>query len=98
MSDKSKKTFRIVTIIICALVVLWVMIIGTDYWRTIHSFEKPIFSICTLGVDDGGSGTYTGLGYNIEIKGNFMPEDELPGVTHARFIMFGRELKKVIRD
>ena len=48
--------------------------------------------------DDGGSGTYKGLGYSFDIEGNFMPEDEFPGVTKARFYLLGKMLKEAIRD
>ena len=48
--------------------------------------------------DDGSSGIYNGLGYSFDIKGNFMPEDEFPGVTHADFYLLGRHIKGVIRD
>lgn len=98
MSIKSKKTLKFITAILCLLAALWAVALGTDYWRTTHEFEKPIFAIWTRACKDGGSGTYTGIGYSIEIEGNFMPEDELPGVTHARFKIFGREVKTVIRD
>ena len=83
---------------VCITIVLWGIILGTDYWRTTHNFEKPVFARWTKMIKDGGSGTYTGVGYSIEIEGNFMPEDEFPGVTHAKFMIFGNEVTKVIRD
>lgn len=88
---------RLLAVAVVAVVV-WVCALGTDYWRTIHGFAKPAFAVCAPGVDDGGSGTYKGVGYMIVIKGDFMPEDEFPGVTRARFMMFGKQIKAVIRD
>lgn len=84
--------------IILILLVIWSMITVTDYRRVCHSFEKPIFCIGTKTQDDGGSGIYQGLGYSFDIKGNFMPEDEFPGVTYARFYLFGNMLKESVRD
>ncbi|MTI66980.1 MAG: hypothetical protein FH753_10355 [Firmicutes bacterium] len=71
-----------------------------DYRISTHKFEKPIFARLNIETakKDGGSGTYNGIGYSIEIIGNFMPEDELQGVTHARFYVFGNEIRYTIRD
>ena len=91
----NKKTLYIVLGIIF---VIWIMMGLVDYSK-VHSFERPIFSIIIEpGYEDGGSGRYVGLGYYFDIKGNFMPEDEFPGVTryHAKFL--GSHLKSGIRD
>jgi len=42
------------------IIALWTMI-GIDYWRTIYSFEKPIFARDAVTMDDGGSGLYKGI-------------------------------------
>lgn len=39
--------------------------------------------------DDGGSGTYYGVGYSIEIKGNFLGGEELSGVIYYKYSLFG---------
>ncbi|MFZ5643487.1 MAG: hypothetical protein ACOY46_07840 [Bacillota bacterium] len=80
------------------LVILWTVMLGVDYWQTTHNFKKPIFARCTIVFEDGGSGAYKGIGYSVEIKGNFIPEAEFPGVTHAQFMILGRQVKTVIRD
>jgi len=80
------------------LALLWAAMLGTDYWQTTHEFEKPVFARSVIGFDDGGSGTYKGIEYSVEIKGNFMPEDEFPGITHTQFSILGRPVKTVIRD
>jgi hypothetical protein len=41
---------------------------------------------------------YYGLGYSFEIKGNFMPEDELPGVTQYKYYIFNNSVLEGIRD
>ena len=79
------------------LVILWLVIGFTD-WHQVNSFELPIFCVLTNGADDGGSGTYVGLGYSFEIEGNFMPEDEFPGVTKYIYRIFGNTVKIGIRD
>lgn len=98
MNIKTKKKFKITAIVVCIFITLWAIMLSTDYWQTTHNFEKPIFARCSIGFDDGGSGTYRGIGYSIEVKGNFMPEDELPGVTYAKFMILGKQIKAVIRD
>ncbi|NLC11494.1 MAG: hypothetical protein GX767_04490 [Firmicutes bacterium] len=81
--------------IVWALIVLLIVYAGMmtiDYLKTMHNFKKPIFAVCLHGYDDGGSGTYAGIGYTIDIKGNFMPEDELSGVTEASFYILGSKV------
>ena len=82
--------------IVCAIV-LWVVVGIVDYGR-VHGFEKPIFCVGAALADDGGSGRYVGLGYSFDIKGNFMPEDEFPGVTKWTYYLFGIEIETQIRD
>lgn len=94
-STRRKKILLAVAIIVCA----WILIGMTDFSR-VHSFERPIFCVLPSesGFDDGGSGTYIGLGYSFEIKGNFMPEDELPGVTEYTARICGIPVMGGIRD
>ena len=44
---------------------------------------------------DGGSGKYYGLGYQIEIKGNFMPEDPIPGIKYVQYSILGIPIKEI---
>lgn len=88
-----KKAWIILTVII----LLWAVIGFVDYSR-LHGFEKPLFCIATNIADDGGSGHYVGLGYSFDIKGNFMPEDEFPGVTKWTYYILGMEIQTSIRD
>ena len=74
---------------IIIVVLLWCSLFVTDFVR-VSQFEKPIFCVLLNGADDGGSGTYVGLGYTVELDGNFMPEDaELRGVTQYDMKLFG---------
>ena len=82
---------------IAILLVVWFLIGIVDY-RIVHGFEKPLFCIAMETADDGGSGHYIGAGYSFDIEGNFMPEDELPGVTKYTYYIFGIEIDSGIRD
>ena len=82
--------------IICA-VVAWV-VIGVIDFTMVNSYHKPVFCVGAELADDGGSGKYVGLGYSFDVKGNFMPEDEFPGVTKYTYYLFGIEIETQIRD
>lgn len=88
-----KKLFLI--FIFCFL--LWFACAVTDLLR-LNSFDMPIFARPAETADDGGSGTYKGLGWRIELEGNFMPEDEFPGVTQFEFYLFDDLIHASIRD
>ena len=86
-----------IALFLCILLILWIGAGTIDYSR-VHGFEKPIFCFLTNGYDDGGSGTYIGLGYSFDIEGNFMPEDELQGVTKYNIKIFGMTIAGGVRD
>ncbi len=86
-----------VSIVIIVIFVVWIIIGIVDFAR-VHSFEKPLFCIMVETADDGGSGHYIGLGYSFNILGNFMPEDELPGVTKYSYQIFGIHITSGLRD
>ncbi len=88
-----KKQFTFIGVILA----IWLLVGIIDFSR-VHSFEKPIFCITNKNYDDGGSGHYVGLGYSFDIKGNFMPEDELKGVTEYSYYIFGIRIHSAIRD
>lgn len=79
-----------------AIILLWLLMFSVDYRQTTQNLKKPVFAILNNGADDGGSGTYNGLGYSIYLEGNFMPEDEMSGVTYAKITVFGVKLKEVV--
>ena len=89
-----KKVIIYIIIIILSLAILF----GTIDFFLVNSFELPIFCINFDKKDDGGSGNYIGLGYSFEIDGNFMPDDELPGVTKFNYKILGINIKTGIRD
>ena len=83
---KRRKRLVVISIVLAA----WLTLAVTDFYR-VTRFEKQSF-------DDGGSGRYRGLGYSFAIEGNFMPDDEYPGVTRYSARLFGIHLKSGIRD
>jgi len=86
---KKKKLFIVVGIIpICWLA------LGIVDFSLVHNYKKPIFCIGVNTADDGGSGTYKGLGYSFELEGNFMPETENPGVTSYKGYVFSKEVSR----
>lgn len=87
-----------ILILITIIIVIWFGMGIADFNNVSRQFEKPIFCVLVNGADDGGSGNYIGLGYSFEIEGNFMPEDEFPGVTKYKAKIFGIVVKTGIRD
>lgn len=83
------KITKIILVIILAVILLWIVTGIIDYSRVIGFEKKPIFAIPTVTADDGGSGTYQGLGYSFEIEGDFMSVDELPRVTYYEYYILG---------
>ena len=68
------------------LFLLWFAAAATDLLR-LNSFDMPVFARPEIIAGDGGSGTYKGFGWHIELEGNFLPEDEFPGVTKYEFYL-----------
>lgn len=93
MRTALKRTFTLFIFIF----LIWFACAATDLIR-VNSFEKPIFARPAITADDGGSGTYKGLGWRIELEGNFMPEDELPGVTKFEYYLMDDLILAEIRD
>ena len=79
-----------------AAVCLWVLIGMIDF-SCVLSFKRPIFCDYSAECQDGGSGTYTGLGYSFEIKGNFVGEESL-GVTEYTAKIFNIPVIAKVKD
>ncbi len=86
-----KRIKKIATIAAC----LWVLFGIIDFSR-VHSYKRPFFCIWSMKYLDGGSGTYTGLGYSFEIKGDFIGENAL-GITEYTAKIFGNPVMKGIQ-
>lgn len=104
MSSKNKQVRPVqkvkrVVIMVIILVATWLGMGVTDF-ALLYNFKMPLFCLATETMQDGGSGTYTGLGYSFDIEGNFVGEDEdmLRGVTSYRGYVFGREVSRGFRE
>lgn len=95
---KVKKANPRLLFLFLVIFAVWIGLSVSDYRLVCHEFEKPKYAYPVKTQDDGGSGTYVGLGYSFEIEGNFMPEDEKPGVTEAKFYLMGIKLKEAVRE
>lgn len=63
-----RKKKKIILLVICAAIVLWGAMFTTDYIRC-SSLKEPWFVVAKgVAADDGGSGTYQGLGYTVDIE------------------------------
>lgn len=58
---------KIIITILAVTVLLWCSAFATDYIRC-TKMQDPVFAKAFVTADDGGSGTYKGLGYTIEIE------------------------------
>ncbi len=82
-----KKGFKIVSIIVFTLVLIWSALIITDGVVTSNFHKKPIFASADKNTieKDGGSGVYKGLGYSITLRGRLSAD------TH--FYVYKTEIK-----
>ena len=67
------KKCKVLLIIILSLILLWGVIFAIDYFRC-SNLKMPIFVIPGETADDGGSGTYYGLGYSVDVEKNISAE------------------------
>ena len=67
------KKIKVLLIIVLSLILLWGVIFAIDYFRC-SNLKMPIFVIPGETADDGGSGTYYGLGYSVEVEKNISAE------------------------
>jgi len=91
------KTVKMIFLGFIFIFLIWFAAAATDLLR-LNSFELPVFARPVETADDGGSGTYKGFGWRIALEGNFIPEDELPGVTKYEFYLLDDLILAGIRD
>jgi len=82
---------RFLAFVISALIV-WGAVVYVDYNRVMNENEKPYFTYSkdTL-IEDGGSGTYYGVFYKVEIIGYNSLTHESDFIS---FYLFGRLFKE----
>lgn len=62
------KALRITIIVVCVVVILWLAMFATDYFRSC-SLKPPLFALkAGTTADDGGTGIYHGLGYTVSVE------------------------------
>lgn len=84
-----RTTKKRIAVVLAALAVLWGAMFVTDYTRC-ASLRKPVFVVAKdITADDGGSGTYQGLGYTVELEAYLDAEYGLC-VQSVELWMFGR--------
>ena len=67
------KKIKVILIVVLSLILLWGVIFAIDYFRC-SNLKMPIFVIPGETADDGGSGTYYGLGYSVDVEKNISAE------------------------
>lgn len=63
---------RLITVLV-VFVIVWALIFLVDYSRCAN-LKMPIFVIAGETADDGGSGTYYGIGYEVKVKKHISAE------------------------
>ena len=93
-----KRLNKIVIALVC-VVIIWVIFGVVDYWRVCELFENPIFALGILTKTDCGchSRTYMGIGYYFKVKGYFLPDFDIPGISHVEYYLFGINIKTTER-
>ena len=91
-----KKSLKILISIIVAVIVLWGIIFFIDYSRC-SNFKEPIFVVAGVTADDGGSGTYYGLGYKVKVEKTISAEYG-PTLVRVEMYMFNKFIAGAIAD
>jgi len=53
--------------VLIVFLVIWIPMFVTDFIR-FNNMERPVFAIPLVAFRDGGSATYFGLGYTIDVR------------------------------
>ena len=90
-----KKIWGILFSVLCAVIVVWLTVFVTDAVRTVN-LKEPIFAVPPAATaDDGGSGTFRGLGYTVEVEKHLDSEFGLKTVS-VEMKMFGKVVAAAI--
>lgn len=87
---------KVIPLAVAVIACLWVLVGVIDFSR-VRSYKLPIFCVWSLRFLDGGSGTYTGLGYSFEIHGDFIGAEAL-GVTEYTAKIFGQPVMTGVQE
>ena len=80
--------------IVCALLILWGGMFITDFIRC-GSLKKPLFVVGAADTlaDDGGTGTYRGLGYTVVVEGQLTIVEDGETITDLGFVVESVEMR-----
>ncbi len=93
---KKKKMVIIIASAVLILLAFWAAMFITDFRQT-TSLKMPVFARGVDTADDGGSGTYKGLGYKIEVECYLDAEYGLT-VTETTMTVCGKVVAASISD
>lgn len=91
-----RKNKLILILVLIAIIAILITLPVIDYFR-VHGFEMPLFCIKSDN-DYDDTITYIGIGYKIDIRGNFNPSDEYPGITEYHYYLMSKEVSRGFRD
>ena len=74
-------------VIIC--LIIWGSVVLSDYWTANHRLQEPVFAWQVASQADG-VGIYRGVGYRVELTGDFLPGGEPVKINKADFYFFGQ--------
>lgn len=82
------------------LLLLFVIVLMTviDYNRAINQFETPIFAQPISQDKDGGSDTFRGALYYLEIESNITEDMQTPIISKVEFYIFGLKLSEAMNE
>ena len=105
------RTAKRIIIISVSLILLICLCFFVDYFRVVKRLEMPLFCVrfekdCidTLYLDENDDyKTCIGLGYKIDMRGNFRPDEDwegvdFPGIKEYRFYLLGKEISHGARE
>lgn len=90
------KFYKMILVILISLIILWGIIFCIDYSRCAR-LEMPKFVISVDIADDGGSGTYYGLGYRVEVEKNLSAHYGVQ-ITKIEMYLFNKFITGAITD
>jgi len=90
------KVLKILISVLGVILVLWGLIFTVDFIRC-GNFKEPIFVIAGETADDGGSGIYYGLGYQVKVEKN-ISSGAGPELVKVEMYMFDKFITGAIAN
>jgi len=90
------KVFKIAISILGVILVLWGLVFTVDFIRC-SRFMMPVFVVAGETADDGGSGIYYGLGYQVKVEKNISAEYG-PELVKVEMYMFDKFIAGAIAN